>query len=118
MSKITISKAVSVGSFAVNGPVLLLMVVPFLVMVKFFPDNGYWGGAVLAASFVCAWLYWSLSVPLWRLWAYARVENIAALKKAAVRVGLIWPDGHFFERTEIKSAANAAKIKALEAGNI
>ncbi|MCF6292889.1 MAG: hypothetical protein L3J04_05785 [Robiginitomaculum sp.] len=31
---------------------------------------------------------------------------MAQLKVKAVEVGLTWPDGHFFERTEIKSKAH------------
>lgn len=68
----------------------------------------------MAAGFVIAWLWWSVMVPRWRLWAYERVDDIAELKRAAVAVGLIWPDGWILERTEIKSKAHAARERELE----
>lgn len=68
-------------------------------------DRSYnWVGAVVFLSgFVFAWSWWSLTVPRWRVWAYENVEDTAALKRKAVEVGLTWPDGHFFSKTEIKS---------------
>jgi len=68
-------------------------------------DRSYdWVGYVIAVfGFILAWLWLSISVPRWRLWAYANVQDIGSLKQRAVEVGLTWPDGHFFEKTEIKS---------------
>jgi hypothetical protein len=44
-------------------------------------------------------------VPHWRIWALQNAENWFAVKRRAIQVGLIWPDGFIFERTEIKSPA-------------
>ncbi|NOX67916.1 MAG: hypothetical protein GXP15_01905 [Gammaproteobacteria bacterium] len=68
-------------------------------------DSVYsWVGFVVAIfGFFLAWLWWSISVPRWRIWAYANVEDIQALKQRAVDVGLTWPDGHVFGKTEIKT---------------
>lgn len=60
------------------------------------------------------WLIWSIQTPRWKLWAYARVNNLAKLKIAAIGEGLIWPDGHIFEKTEICSSDMRKKILELE----
>ena len=61
----------------------------------------------LVAGMVPAWLWWSVAVPKWRLWALQHVENWPELKRRAIASGLIWPDGHIFGKTEIRSAAGA-----------
>ncbi|HMY07588.1 MAG TPA: hypothetical protein PLT57_10940, partial [Accumulibacter sp.] len=72
------------------------------------------GLPVLLVSFALAWLWWAVSLPRWRLWAYQRVGDIAALKRVAIAVGLTWPDDHLFGKTEIKSAAHARREQAFE----
>lgn len=80
--------------------------VAFLGSRQFF-DNGEieWKmfSIILIGGFVSAWVWWSTAIPKWRLWAYRRVDDIPLLKQKAVAAMLTWPDGHFFERTEIKS---------------
>ena len=66
------------------------------------------------AGWLLAWVWWSLAVPKWRLWAYERVADIAELKARAVTAGLTWPDGNIFTRTEIKSRAHAQRERELE----
>ena len=112
--RISEAKAIKIGLLVVNGPVLLLMFAPPAVVLLIAPNAGVWAVLTFAIGWICAWLWWSVSVPKWRLWAFERVENIAKLKQIAVSAGLTWPDGHFFERTEIKSKAHTAKEKALE----
>jgi hypothetical protein len=70
--------------------------------------------AAIVGGFVLVWSWWSVMVPKWHLWAYRRVNDIAKLKAVAVAVGLTWPDGHFFERTELKSSEHAAEERELE----
>jgi hypothetical protein len=117
---VTTSKAIAVGLVIVNGPVLLLLLGPLFVFahlrdIALVPQSQNWLGLpALLGGFVLAWLWWSLSVPRWRLWAYSRVSDIAELKAHAVSVGLTWPDGHVFERTEIKTSAHANEELQLE----
>jgi hypothetical protein len=65
--------------------------------------------AAFLGGFATAWLWWSLMLPKWRLWTYARVANPLAIKHKAVEAQLAWRDGSFFSRTEIKSGAHAAR---------
>ena len=71
-------------------------------------------GLTFIASWPLAWLTWSLLVVRWRIWAYERVEDLSELKMQAVAAGLIWRDGHFFERTEIRSQHQRKRIRDLE----
>ncbi|GAA0213506.1 hypothetical protein [Brevundimonas nasdae] len=71
-------------------------------------------GLVFLASWPLAWLTWSLLIVRWRVWAYERVDDLAELKMRAVAAGLIWRDGHFFERTEIRTEHQRKRIRELE----
>ena len=90
---------------------MLLLFAPSGVGLVLAPAVGVVG---LAAGFVLAWLWWTLAVPRWRVWAYERVGDIGELKQQAVMGGLLWPDGSFFERTEIRSPAQKRRIAELE----
>jgi len=117
---LTVSQAIRRGLLVVNGPVFVLLIGPltlFSLLVKWryvSRDYNWVGVVVFLGSFVLAWLWWSLSVPRWRVWAYERVGDIRELKKQAVAVGLTWPDGHAFGKTEIKSPAIARREQELE----
>jgi hypothetical protein len=119
--KVSVGRAILVGTIVVNGPVLALIASP-LLLTKRVP-NGPWALVLVLGAIALAWLWWSLSVPLWRVWAYSRVRNIALLRAKAVEAGLTWKDGHIFARTEIKSKrireiemAHEAQLKADENG--
>lgn len=117
---VSVKQAIWRGLLIVNGPVFVLLVGPlgiFSLLIKFEAISrtyNWVGVAVFPASFVLAWLWWSFSVPRWRLWAYERVEDIANLKEQAVAVGLTWPQGHAFGRTELKSKAQRARERDLD----
>ena len=120
-SRITsITKALIVGTIWVNLPVFPMMfLVGFLsslVMTHILSigTNTPASLLILPIGFAGGWLWWSVNVPKWRLWAYERVDDIPTLKRRAVAVGLIWPDGHFFERTEIKSKEHRQREIDLE----
>ena len=123
MTTVTIDAAISRGTRIVNIPVLMFLVAPAVVFVGgrhsvaiLIGEKAFilMVGVLFVLCFACAWLWWSIHVPKWRLWAYERVDNIPELKRRAVAAGLIWPDGSIFSRTEIKSAAHAARERELE----
>lgn len=117
---VSVKQAVRRGLLVVNGPVLLLLLGPvavfaYLVNHNVISQKYNWLALLLfAAGFVLAWLWWSLSVARWRVWAYERVEDIPALKKHAVAAGLTWPDGHVLEKTEIKTKGLAKRQHELD----
>ena len=119
----SVGRAILVGMIWVNGAVLAAFLIPLLVVATggimiADPSKALANLATLVAGlilgFVCSWAAWSSQVTRWRLWAYRRVTDIDALKSQAVASGLIWPEGHFFERTELRSRDEAAELARLE----
>ena len=120
-AELTPAQAAARGHFLVNGCVMLAMFgLPALsdgaVLALGFDSERAMAaaGAAFVVSWPLAWLTWSLLVPRWRVWAYERVEDLDQLKMNAVSVNLIWPEGHFFERTEIRTAKQRQRINELE----
>jgi hypothetical protein len=114
-------QAVRRAFWTVQLPVLFLLLGPMIAYVKLADEKhsvGSAGFTLFAISFgggfILAWLAWSLLVPRWRLWSYERVEDIKELKRCAVSAQLIWPEGHFFERTEIASKELRQKLRMHE----
>jgi hypothetical protein len=108
----------------VNVPVLGILAFPLIARILLRDRLGPIVGlnafdaatvALFVLCFMGAWLWWSVAVPRWRLWAYERVSDIPELKRRAVAEKLIWPDSSFFAKTESKSAAHAARERELEA---
>jgi len=52
------------------------------------------------SAYVLGWLWWSYAAPRWRHWALRRGANPDELQKAGERAKLLWPRGHFLEKTE------------------
>jgi hypothetical protein len=123
-AKMSVGRAIVIGMFWVNGSAMVGFALPIVVvgLISFMTGAGDVGGpAVLIGmvltfllSFVVAWFAWSVQVPRWRVWAYRRVSDIGALKASAVSAGLIWPEGHLFQRTELRTAAQSSEINHLE----
>ncbi len=120
LKKISVTQAIVAGTFFVNGPVMVLIMAPLLLIGQLvshgiITPSQKW---LVVPAFLCgigaAWLWWSLTIMRWRIWAFERVADIPALKEAAVLVGLTWPQGHVYERTEIKSKAQAQKERQLD----
>ncbi len=118
--KISVSKAILIGLLVVNGPVFIFLCGPLFAFGKLVDEGivsrsyNWVGLPIFLAGFVFAWLWWSLTIARWRVWAYERVDDIHALKKSAVNVGLTWPDGHVFSRTEVKTKALASREQELD----
>jgi hypothetical protein len=111
----TEGKAILIGTLWVNIPVFSLMFSPILILLAFVPEPSVAVAiSVFVPGFIFAWLWWSINVPKWRLWAYKRVSDIKALKNKAILAGLVWPDGSLLSRTEIKSKLHAEQERAFE----
>ncbi len=54
----------------------------------------------LVAGPALAWPWWSYSVPKWRDWVEDQGIAPEAVQARAEAIGLLWPRGHRFERTE------------------
>ena len=106
----------AVGTVAVNGPVLAcLLGIPFGAWFLFGSVPVVAISAVL--GFVLGWTWWSFSVPKWRFWALRRVGDSDRLQDLSVAVGLSWPEGHYFEKTEFRPAGYEAQLADAEAAD-
>jgi type VI protein secretion system component VasK len=118
-------RAVNRGLLLTQGPGIVLMFGPWLAVwwlgAHAPPGEGHYGLVALVliliiAGVVLPWLAWSIIVPHWRRWAYGQANDIQLLKRVAVERKLIWPEGHFLERTEIMSKQMREDLRALETG--
>ncbi len=124
MKKLSASDAVWAGQAFVNLPVLVFIFAPvsllhllgrpWLARQSVSEADVGWGCCFLLGV-ALGWLWWSLLVPRWRIWAWSRVADKSELRRLALQHGLIWPQGHAFERTEVRTAATRQKIQELEA---
>lgn len=114
---ITVDQAISKGHKMVTYPGMLVMfgimgLTMYLGIQKIIPTWGFPVGFIL--SFVLAWLWWSVMITKWRLWAFENVRNVHELKKRAVQEKLIWADNSIFERTEIRNATDKERLNSLQ----
>lgn len=115
--------AVDRAFWTVKLPSLLLLFTPwigFAILGKLhaIPGTGAvgfkWFLAAFSGGLGAGWFAWAILVPRWRLWAYQRVDDIEALKREAVAAQIIWPEGHWLERTELASRHLRNELRLLE----
>ncbi len=112
---LTIEQAIKRGFFFVNLPVFLIIALP-LFIAGILPES--WNlnpivGLAIIPSIIMAWVWWSWSLPKWRLWAVKKVDDIELLFNKAVEAQLMWPVGHFFQKTEINSDKQKKKLRRI-----
>ncbi|OJJ14461.1 hypothetical protein BKI52_42525 [marine bacterium AO1-C] len=110
----SVKQVILIGQLVVNVPVTLIMIgLPYLSWHLF--DNGWLIGTGLSVGLILAWTWWSFSIVFWRIWAFEHTskKDWLALKIRAIEAQLIWPDGHRFEKTEIRTKAQRKKIEAI-----
>ena len=119
----TPQEAIRRAFWSVKVPAIAAFVGPMLTYIGlaklgYVPSIGIeglkWAAPLFIFGLVTSCLIWSIQTPRWRLWAYRVVDDVVELKRLAVEDQLIWPDGHFFERTELASAKMREQIKMLE----
>lgn len=102
--RVTVKQALKKGQLTVNIPVFIIM---FGIMCSLFYFSSikvlpfYFTPLSFVIGPLMAWVYWSFAVVKWKLWAFKNVRNRHELKQKAIRVGLIWNDSSFFNKTEI-----------------
>ena len=114
---VTVDKALKKGQLTVNTPLIILMIGGLCLSVYLGARDiiaPIFMGVGLLSSFVLPYLYWSIMITRWRLWAFENVRNVHELKRLAIRGQLIWPDGSFFEKTEIRTSSQKQKWLLLK----
>lgn len=102
--RVTVKQALKKGQITVNIPVFIIM---FGVMCSLFYFSSikripfYFTPLSFVIGPFCGWIFWSFAIVKWKLWAFKNVRNRHELKQKAIRVGLIWNDDSFFNKTEI-----------------
>jgi len=112
---LSIEKAIQRGFFFVNLPVFLIIVSP-LFIATIIPES--WNlnpiiGLALIPSIIMAWIWWSWALPKWRLWAVKQVDDVELLFDKAIQAQLMWPVGHFFQKTEINSPKQKRELRKV-----
>ena len=114
---VTVDEAIAKGHRMVNYPVFIIMFGTiglglYLGVKKILP---FWVVPVgFGLGFGLAWLWWSVMITKWRLWAFDNVRNVHELKKRAVQEKLIWADNSIFEKTEIRNVRDKEKWSSLQ----
>lgn len=72
-----------------------------LVKLNFHPGLAALGGFLIGA--ILAWLWWSFTSAAWKIDAFGNTRNVHELRQKAIREKLIYPEGHWGNKTEIWS---------------
>lgn len=102
--KISVNRAFWIGYALVNGPLMFLMFGLFFLSLQINLPELIELAAMLFVPIAAAWVWWSVVLPRWRVWALERVDDPVVLLNRAIESRLMWPPGHMFERTEIHAA--------------
>ena len=114
---VTVSEAIKKGHRMVTYPVMAIMfgIIGVCIYLSMSETISVWIIPVgIGVAFIFAWLYWSIMITKWRVWAFDNVNNVHELKKRAIREKLIWGDNNLFEKTEIRSSAEQEHLDALQ----
>jgi hypothetical protein len=79
-----------------------------------FTKNAWFLITGIVLGFLLSWFSWAFFVVRWRIWAYSNVRNIHELKKRAIERQIMHKDGHFINKTEIKTAQQRYILQQLE----
>lgn len=116
-NNITVKQAIKRGQLMVNVPVFIIMMsiivlTIFLVIRKIVPE--YFAFFGIISSIGLGWLWWSIMIVHWRIWAFSNVRNVHELKHKAIQGKLIWPDYSKFNKTEIRTKSQQKIIEDLQ----
>jgi hypothetical protein len=101
-----VQAAVKRGSHYINYPIPFIMMGIWLagmILGDILLHNNLVLFLSFAIGFLAGWLWWSYATPRWRRWALGQPGvSPEELQAAAEEAMLVWPAGHFFEKTELK----------------
>ncbi|MEH6407515.1 MAG: hypothetical protein V7767_09555 [Leeuwenhoekiella sp.] len=105
----TVSKLIKKGIITVYLPLVSFVVICGFI-AHWFAENilnsnkvNFVVMIVVIISVCIGWIWWSYKVVKWKYWAFSQLNTDDSYKlyAKAVGVGLIWPTGSVFNRTEI-----------------
>lgn len=110
------------GLLWVYGPIIAFVFVSWLVStwltesVLQVENPDFTKVLVLFGSIIIGWIWWSYRIVKWKYWAFSHVQPDESKKlyNRAIAVGLIWPTGSRFNKTEIWTQKDKEKWNALK----
>ena len=94
-TRLSTKKAVAIGCVVIGLPSL---VITAIVVLAFSGQIGFTWSALL--GIVPGWTWWSFTVQRWRKWASEQGAPPDEVQRVAATIGLVWPKGWIFEKTE------------------
>lgn len=115
--EVTVEQALNKGriQLVVLPMLIIFAAVGLSIFVKRQYVNEAWviiAGTV--AGFAISWLAWSYLVVSWKVWAFGNVRNVNELERKAIEQKMIWPDGSWFNKTEIWTYGQRQKWHIIE----
>ena len=113
------SKLINKGLLQVYGP-LISFVVIFGFIANWYASNilkskkvDFIVATTVIIAICIGWVWWSYKIVKWKYFAFSKltVDESYELYSKAIGIGLIWPTGSVFNRTEIWT--NEDKVKWL-----
>jgi hypothetical protein len=116
MNTVSVRQAIIRAKFTVIIPaaatIILGLCLSVMVVIRYHEEPWPFV-ACFIASIVLGWLYWSVAITHWRIWAFENVRNVHDLKRNAIRAKIIWPDKSFAEKTEIRTAGQRERLHKI-----
>jgi hypothetical protein len=109
---ISVNKAIGRGLIMVYGPFFpFVLGIPALVRALAMPLHLPDILSVLSVpiGIAVAWVWWSLQVPRWRIWALQHVDDIETLHQRAVQAGIEWSYGSVLTNRNQNASAIASR---------
>jgi len=113
MSKVTVEEALRKGKMQLMWIPMMMLFALMFAGIALFAYSISMGITVFISSFIAPWIWWSVRVVKWKIWAFSNVTDLKVLEKKAIAQQLIWPQGNWFEKTEIKSSREKKQLEQL-----
>ncbi len=116
---IKLNKIINKGQFTVNFPALLVILSLIILQYILITLAGLPQFLVLigvGVALYLGWYTWAKLITKWRIWAFSEIDEYyhIVLREEAIRNRLIWPSGHFLEKTEIRTDKEKELITRID----
>jgi hypothetical protein len=117
-----LSSLINKGLITVYGPLVLFVVICGFISnwiaksVLKLEKPDFITAIIVFIAIMIGWVWWSFKIVKWKYWAFSQVqiEDGYELYEKAIEVGLIWPTGSVFNKTEIWTARDKQKWTKIE----
>jgi len=114
---ITADKAVSNGKKYITLPVVVILNAGIFLSLYLVATNQisikWFIISFILSMTVIPWIYWSLTIMIWKNWAFENVRNVHELKRKAIEANLIYDDDSIFNITMIKFPSQKREWESL-----